>query len=81
MHNSSATVLAVLSFRFCCSCNRGLSDDLYSFLLSDCLYYLDVTPRATRALYTVVTPSLSPALARTSWHMERPTTSAHLQKT
>ena len=25
MHNSSATVLAVLSFRFCCSCNRGLS--------------------------------------------------------
>jgi len=25
MHNSSATVLAVLSFRFYCSCNRGLS--------------------------------------------------------
>ena len=24
MHNSSATVLAVLSFRFYCSCNRGL---------------------------------------------------------
>jgi len=25
MHNSSATVLAVLSFRFYCSCNRGFS--------------------------------------------------------
>jgi len=25
MHNSSATVLAVLSFRFYCSCNRGLN--------------------------------------------------------
>ena len=26
MHNSSATVLAVLSFSFYCSCNRGLTD-------------------------------------------------------
>jgi len=28
MHNSSATVLAVLSFRFYCSCNRGLTEYL-----------------------------------------------------